>query len=61
MCYDIILISSMILKKIKYIFSVNLKPYLLAFLIGVEFGDLNQLKTGGGVLFFLWANQKRMH
>jgi hypothetical protein len=51
----------MILKKIKYIFSVNLKPYLFGFLIGIEFGDLNQLKTAGGVLFFLWANQKRMH
>jgi hypothetical protein len=42
----------MILKKIKYIFSVNLKPYLFWVLIGIEFGDLNQLKTAGGVLFF---------
>jgi hypothetical protein len=43
----------MILKKIKYIFSVNLKPYLFGFLIGIEFGDLNQLKQLVGFYFFM--------
>lgn len=53
MHYDIILVSSMILKKNTYIYSVNLKPYLRSFkLVPVAKLEAN-LKLGGGVLFFL--------
>jgi hypothetical protein len=51
----------MILKKIKYIFSVNLKPYLFWGFNWYRVWRPEPIKTAGGVLFFLWANQKRMH
>jgi hypothetical protein len=42
----------MILKKIKYIFSVNLKPYLLGF-NWYRVWRPEPIKTAGGVLFFM--------